>query len=56
MASGANVYMVCRNKERGEAALSKIQEATGSKNVYLEVVVFAMHFMLNEELHCFVLL
>ncbi|XP_027094276.1 uncharacterized protein [Coffea arabica] len=34
---GANVYMVCRNKERGEAALSKIQEATGSKNVYLEV-------------------
>ncbi|CAI9116464.1 OLC1v1017612C4 [Oldenlandia corymbosa var. corymbosa] len=34
---GANVYMVCRNKERGEAALSKIQEKTGNKNVYLEV-------------------
>ncbi|CAK9154188.1 unnamed protein product [Ilex paraguariensis] len=34
---GATVYMVCRNKERGEAALSKIQSATGNKNVYLEV-------------------
>nr|GLL32363.1 dehydrogenase/reductase SDR family member 12 [Ipomoea trifida] len=29
--------MVCRNKERGEAALSKIKSATGNKNVYLEV-------------------
>ncbi|KAL3655171.1 hypothetical protein CASFOL_000957 [Castilleja foliolosa] len=34
---GATVYMVCRNKERGEAALSEIQTATGNKNVYLEV-------------------
>ncbi|XP_031121561.1 dehydrogenase/reductase SDR family member 12 isoform X1 [Ipomoea triloba] len=34
---GATVYMVCRNKERGEAALSKIKSATGNKNVYLEV-------------------
>ncbi|GER29367.1 NAD(P)-binding Rossmann-fold superfamily protein [Striga asiatica] len=34
---GATVYMVCRNKERGEAALSEIQSATGNKNVYLEV-------------------
>lgn len=34
---GANVYMVCRSKERGEAALSKIQSVTGNKNVYLEV-------------------
>ncbi|KAG0462941.1 hypothetical protein HPP92_021417 [Vanilla planifolia] len=34
---GANVYMVCRNKERGEAALSKIQSTTGSKNIYLEI-------------------
>ncbi|KAK6145817.1 hypothetical protein DH2020_019686 [Rehmannia glutinosa] len=34
---GANVYMVCRNKERGEAALSEIQSATGNKNVFLEV-------------------
>lgn len=34
---GANVYMLCRSKERGEAALTKIQEVTGNKNVYLEV-------------------
>lgn len=34
---GANVYMVCRNKERGEAALSKIQSTTGNPNVHLEV-------------------
>lgn len=34
---GATVYIVCRNKERGEAALSKIQSATGNKNVHLEV-------------------
>lgn len=35
--SGATVYMVCRNKERGEEALSKIQNSTGNQNVYLEV-------------------
>ncbi|EPS60360.1 hypothetical protein M569_14443 [Genlisea aurea] len=34
---GATVYMVCRNKERGETALSEIQSATGNKNVYLEL-------------------
>lgn len=34
---GATVFMVCRNKERGEAALSQIQSMTGSQNVYLEV-------------------
>ncbi|KAG5544740.1 hypothetical protein RHGRI_017249 [Rhododendron griersonianum] len=34
---GANVYMVCRSKERGEAARSKIQSMTGNENVYLEV-------------------
>lgn len=34
---GANVYLVCRNKERGEAALNKIQEITGNRNCYLEV-------------------
>ncbi|KAF8411588.1 hypothetical protein HHK36_004144 [Tetracentron sinense] len=34
---GANVYIVCRSKERGEAALSKIQSTTGNRNVYLEV-------------------
>ncbi|KAL2467955.1 NAD(P)-binding Rossmann-fold superfamily protein [Forsythia ovata] len=34
---GATVYLVCRNKERGEAALSKIQTVTGNKNVHLEV-------------------
>ncbi|GLU16476.1 hypothetical protein SLE2022_329090 [Rubroshorea leprosula] len=34
---GATVYMVCRNKEKGEAALSKIQSSTGNSNVHLEV-------------------
>ncbi|VFQ81470.1 unnamed protein product [Cuscuta campestris] len=34
---GANVYMVCRNKERGEAALSQIRSTTGNANVFLEV-------------------
>ncbi|KAL6311303.1 hypothetical protein AAG906_000770 [Vitis piasezkii] len=34
---GANVYIVCRNKERGEAALSEIQSKTGNSNVHLEV-------------------
>ncbi|KAK8628588.1 hypothetical protein V6N13_009175 [Hibiscus sabdariffa] len=33
---GATVYMVCRNKERGETALSKIQSSTGNPNVHLE--------------------
>ncbi|XP_010915075.2 uncharacterized protein [Elaeis guineensis] len=34
---GATVYMVCRSKERGETALSKIQSTTGNPNVHLEV-------------------
>ncbi|CAO2834127.1 unnamed protein product [Amaranthus hypochondriacus] len=34
---GASVYLLCRNKERGETALSKIQTKTGNQNVYLEV-------------------
>nr|XP_016489972.1 PREDICTED: dehydrogenase/reductase SDR family member 12 [Nicotiana tabacum] len=34
---GATVYMLCRNKERGEAALTQIHSITGNKNVYLEV-------------------
>lgn len=34
---GATVYMVCRNKEKGEAALSEIQSVTGNTNVHLEV-------------------
>ncbi|XP_057974511.1 uncharacterized protein LOC131162245 isoform X5 [Malania oleifera] len=34
---GATVYMVCRNKEKGEAALSEIQSMTGNQNVHLEV-------------------
>ncbi|KAM7266699.1 hypothetical protein ACFE04_004596 [Oxalis oulophora] len=36
-ARGATVYMVCRNKERGEAAVSQIQAKTGNTNVHLEV-------------------
>ncbi|GLJ26378.1 hypothetical protein SUGI_0508270 [Cryptomeria japonica] len=34
---GANVYMVCRNKEKGEAAISEIRSKTGSANVHLEI-------------------
>ncbi|XP_042442276.1 dehydrogenase/reductase SDR family member 12-like [Zingiber officinale] len=34
---GANVFMVCRSKERGEAALSKIQSTTGNPNIHLEI-------------------
>ncbi|KAH7568112.1 hypothetical protein JRO89_XS07G0239500 [Xanthoceras sorbifolium] len=34
---GATVYMVCRSKERGEAALSAIRSKTGNQNVHLEV-------------------
>lgn len=34
---GATVYMVCRSKERGEAALSKIQSVTSNPNIHLEV-------------------
>ncbi|KAA3477907.1 dehydrogenase/reductase SDR family member 12 [Gossypium australe] len=34
---GATVYMVCRNKEKGETALSKIQSSTSNPNVHLEV-------------------
>ncbi|XP_019439377.1 PREDICTED: dehydrogenase/reductase SDR family member 12 [Lupinus angustifolius] len=34
---GATVYLVCRNKDRGEAALSQIQTRTGNQNVYLEI-------------------
>lgn len=34
---GATVYMVCRNKERGEEAVSKIKSETGNKSVHLKV-------------------
>ncbi|XP_031504941.1 uncharacterized protein LOC116267397 [Nymphaea colorata] len=34
---GATVYMVCRNKEKGEAALSEIKTKTGNPNVHLEI-------------------
>ncbi|WOL08144.1 dehydrogenase/reductase SDR family member 12 isoform X1 [Canna indica] len=34
---GATVYMICRNKERGEAAFSKIQSITGNQNIHLEI-------------------
>ncbi|XP_042495223.1 dehydrogenase/reductase SDR family member 12 [Macadamia integrifolia] len=34
---GATIYMVCRSKERGEDALSKIQSKTGNPNVHLEI-------------------
>ncbi|CAN6194661.1 unnamed protein product [Urochloa humidicola] len=34
---GATVYMLCRNKERGEAALNQIRSKTGNENVHLEI-------------------
>uniref|UniRef100_A0A0E0E3B6 Uncharacterized protein n=1 Tax=Oryza meridionalis TaxID=40149 RepID=A0A0E0E3B6_9ORYZ len=34
---GATVYMLCRNKERGETALSQIRSTTGNMNVHLEI-------------------
>ncbi|KAF5749241.1 dehydrogenase/reductase SDR family member 12 [Tripterygium wilfordii] len=34
---GATVFMVCRSKERGEAAAAKIRSATGNQDVHLEV-------------------
>ncbi|XP_078432218.1 NAD(P)-binding Rossmann-fold superfamily protein [Wolffia australiana] len=34
---GANVHLVCRNRERGEAALAKIKSSTGNPNVFLEI-------------------
>ncbi|BAH93606.1 Os06g0590301 [Oryza sativa Japonica Group] len=34
---GATVYMLCRNKERGETALSQIRSKTGNMNVHLEI-------------------
>lgn len=34
--------MVCRNKERGEAAVSAIRSKTGSQNLHLEVVFLTL--------------
>lgn len=34
---GATVYMVCRNKERGEEAVSKIKSETGNESVHLKI-------------------
>uniref|UniRef100_A0A453SBP6 Uncharacterized protein n=1 Tax=Aegilops tauschii subsp. strangulata TaxID=200361 RepID=A0A453SBP6_AEGTS len=34
---GATVYMLCRNKERGETALNEIRSKTGNMNVHLEI-------------------
>lgn len=34
---GATVYMVCRNKERGEKAVSEIKSETKSENIHLEI-------------------
>ncbi|CAA7403020.1 unnamed protein product [Spirodela intermedia] len=34
---GATVRLVCRNQERGEAALSRIKSSTGNPNVFLEI-------------------
>lgn len=34
---GATVYMVCRNEERGMAAVNKVKEATKNENVFLKI-------------------
>ena len=36
--SGATVVMVCRNPQKGEAALKDIKQSTGNKNLHLYVV------------------
>ncbi|KAJ4733710.1 NAD(P)-binding Rossmann-fold superfamily protein [Rhynchospora pubera] len=55
---GATVYMVCRNKERGEAAQSQIQSNTGNPNIHLEICdlssvkdirTFVSHFSSNDK-------
>lgn len=61
---GATVHIVCRNKEKGEAALSKIQSTTGNQNIHLqicdlssitEVKSFASRFSTeNRQLHVLV--
>lgn len=43
--SGATVYMVCRSRERGEAALSKIRSTTGNPNIHLEVYCLKFLFL-----------
>lgn len=45
--SGATVYLVCRNKEKGEAALSEIQTRTGNQNVHLEVLLLFSCILIN---------
>jgi hypothetical protein len=56
---GATVHMVCRNRERGEEAKSKIENDTGSKAVFLhlcdlsepeEIRAFATEFMTEHRL------
>eukprot|EP00955_Chlamydomonas_euryale_P059981 357565-Chlamydomonas_euryale.AAC.3 len=34
---GAKVYMVCRNPERGEAAVAQVKSQSGSSDVFLKV-------------------
>ncbi|KAL5975112.1 hypothetical protein ACLOJK_031789 [Asimina triloba] len=51
---GATVYIICRNRERGEAALSKIQSKTGNQNVcdlssINDVKSFASKFSLKDQ-------
>ena len=39
--------MVCRSEERGEAAVAKIQEASGNKDVHLKVPASFRPFSLS---------
>ncbi|PNH05887.1 Dehydrogenase/reductase SDR family member 12 [Tetrabaena socialis] len=34
---GATLYMVCRNAQRGEAAVQRVRQATGNQDVHLQV-------------------
>lgn len=36
--SGATVYLLCRNAEKGEAARTKLVEATGNKDIHVRAV------------------
>lgn len=42
---GATLYMVCRSKDRGEQAISTIQQETGNTNVHLKVPPGAQVFV-----------
>lgn len=45
---GGTVYMVCRNKERGEAAQKEIQKASGNKNTLFLISILQKSLMFKK--------